>query len=178
MSDFVLIYSCETTSFPQCTRDICLNILPTKISLFKQSHVDAESTTSPLEERGDLQPFLRKAMKTCFSFLVEPASTKENNCLNAAKACNLNDTCKKYRSAYINPCTSRVSTSEVCNKRKCHKALRQFFDKVIKSGKSGERFIFCWPGVKYLKVKRPVLSFDSVLWRLSWTLGEVFADMN
>lgn len=66
------------------------------------------------------------------SVLAEPASTKENNCLNAAKACNLNDTCKKYRSAYINPCTSRVSASEVCNKRKCHKALRQFFDKVIK----------------------------------------------
>lgn len=66
------------------------------------------------------------------SLLAEPASTKENNCLNAAKACNLNDTCKKYRSSYINPCTSRVSASEVCNKRKCHKALRQFFDKVIK----------------------------------------------
>lgn len=65
---------------------------------------------------------------------VEPASTKENNCLNAAKACNLNDTCKKYRSAYINPCTSRVSASEVCNKRKCHKALRHFFDKVSKHG--------------------------------------------
>ncbi|KAG5262619.1 hypothetical protein AALO_G00277010 [Alosa alosa] len=59
----------------------------------------------------------------------ESALTKENNCLNAAKACNLNDTCKKYRSAYINPCTTRVSTAEVCNKRKCHKALRQFFDK-------------------------------------------------
>lgn len=63
--------------------------------------------------------------------LAEPASTKENNCLNAAKACNLNDTCKKYRSAYISPCTSRVSASEICNKRKCHKALRHFFDKVI-----------------------------------------------
>lgn len=59
----------------------------------------------------------------------EPAVTRENNCLNAAKACNLNDTCKKYRSAYISPCTSRVSTAEVCNKRKCHKALRLFFDK-------------------------------------------------
>ncbi|KAA8583458.1 hypothetical protein FQN60_014666 [Etheostoma spectabile] len=59
----------------------------------------------------------------------EPAVARENNCLNAAKACNLNDTCKKYRSAYISPCTSRVSTAEVCNKRKCHKALRQFFDK-------------------------------------------------
>lgn len=70
--------------------------------------------------------------KNFFSLpLAEPASTKDNNCLNAAKACNLNDTCKKYRSAYINPCTSRVSASEICNKRKCHKALRHFFDKVI-----------------------------------------------
>ncbi|KAI3363478.1 hypothetical protein L3Q82_012095 [Scortum barcoo] len=43
----------------------------------------------------------------------EPAVARENNCLNAAKACNLNDTCKKYRSAYISPCTSRVSTAEV-----------------------------------------------------------------
>ncbi|TWW78455.1 GDNF family receptor alpha-1 [Takifugu flavidus] len=59
----------------------------------------------------------------------EPAVVRKNDCLNAAKACNLNDTCKKYRSAYISPCTSRVSTAEVCNKRKCHKALRQFFDK-------------------------------------------------
>ncbi|XP_022598988.1 GDNF family receptor alpha-1 [Seriola dumerili] len=74
---------------------------------------------------------------------VEPASTKENNCLNAAKACNLNDTCKKYRSAYINPCTSRVSASEVCNKRKCHKALRQFFDKVPTKYSYGMLFCSC-----------------------------------
>lgn len=59
----------------------------------------------------------------------EPAVARENNCLNAAKDCNLNDMCKKYRSSYISTCTSRVSTTEVCNKRKCHKALRQFFDK-------------------------------------------------
>lgn len=79
--------------------------------------------------------------KRYFSFLLaEPASTKENNCLNAAKACNLNDTCKKYRSAYINPCTSRVSASEICNKRKCHKALRHFFDKVISGTAAQEVF--------------------------------------
>ncbi|XP_041939604.1 GDNF family receptor alpha-1b [Alosa sapidissima] len=71
----------------------------------------------------------------------ESALTKENNCLNAAKACNLNDTCKKYRSAYINPCTTRVSTAEVCNKRKCHKALRQFFDKV--PAKHSYAMLFC-----------------------------------
>uniref|UniRef100_A0A3Q3MB03 GDNF family receptor alpha-1 n=1 Tax=Mastacembelus armatus TaxID=205130 RepID=A0A3Q3MB03_9TELE len=77
---------------------------------------------------------------------AEPASTKENNCLNAAKACNLNDTCKKYRSAYINPCTSRVSASEVCNKRKCHKALRQFFDKVPTKYSYGMLFCSCPAG--------------------------------
>ncbi|XP_056616248.1 GDNF family receptor alpha-1a isoform X3 [Triplophysa dalaica] len=73
----------------------------------------------------------------------EPALAKENNCLNAAKACNLNDTCKKYRSAYISPCTSRVSTAEVCNKRKCHKALRQFFDKVPPKHSYGMLFCSC-----------------------------------
>ncbi|XP_072292844.1 GDNF family receptor alpha-1a [Eucyclogobius newberryi] len=75
--------------------------------------------------------------------LGEPALARENNCLNAAKACNLNDTCKKYRSAYISPCTSRVSTAEVCNKRKCHKALRQFFDKVPPKHSYGMLFCSC-----------------------------------
>uniref|UniRef100_A0A1A8GEC3 Gdnf family receptor alpha 1a n=1 Tax=Nothobranchius korthausae TaxID=1143690 RepID=A0A1A8GEC3_9TELE len=75
--------------------------------------------------------------------LGEPAVARENNCLNAAKACNLNDTCKKYRSAYISPCTSRVSTAEVCNKRKCHKALRQFFDKVPPKHSYGMLFCLC-----------------------------------
>lgn len=77
--------------------------------------------------------------------LGEPAVTRENNCLNAAKACNLNDTCKKYRSAYISPCTSRVSSAEICNKRKCHKALRQFFDKVPPKHSYGMLFCSCPP---------------------------------
>lgn len=85
-----------------------------------------------------------------FSFLLstkgDPALARENNCLNAAKACNLNDTCKKYRSAYISPCTSRVSTAEVCNKRKCHKALRQFFDKVPARHSYGMLYCSCPPG--------------------------------
>lgn len=76
----------------------------------------------------------------------EAAFSKDNNCLNAAKACNLNDTCKKYRSAYISPCTSRVSTTEVCNKRKCHKALRQFFDKVPAKHSYGMLFCSCPSG--------------------------------
>ncbi|TRY99236.1 hypothetical protein DNTS_003380, partial [Danionella cerebrum] len=78
-----------------------------------------------------------------FLALGEAAVSKDNNCLNAAKACNLNDTCKKYRSAYISPCTNRVSKAEICNKRKCHKALRQFFDKVPAKHSHGMLFCSC-----------------------------------
>ncbi|XP_034427130.1 GDNF family receptor alpha-1b [Hippoglossus hippoglossus] len=97
---------------------------------------------------------------------AEPASTKENNCLNAAKACNLNDTCKKYRSAYINPCTSRVSASEACNKRKCHKALRQFFDKVPAKYSYGMLYCSCPAGDQTACAERrrqtivPVCSYE------------------
>ncbi|XP_029466335.1 GDNF family receptor alpha-1 [Rhinatrema bivittatum] len=73
---------------------------------------------------------------------VEPAVSKGNSCLDAAKACNLNDTCKKFRSGYITPCTSSM-TNEVCNKRKCHKALRQFFDKVPPKHSYGMLFCSC-----------------------------------
>uniref|UniRef100_A0A3Q4BGU2 GDNF family receptor alpha n=1 Tax=Mola mola TaxID=94237 RepID=A0A3Q4BGU2_MOLML len=99
---------------------------------------------------------------TSFYFLVN----QENNCLNAAKACNLNDTCKKYRSAYINPCTSRVSASEVCNKRKCHKALRQFFDKVPTKYSYGMLFCSCPAGDQKACAERrrqtivPVCSYE------------------
>ncbi|KAM9547207.1 GDNF family receptor alpha-2-like [Salvelinus alpinus] len=49
-----------------------------------------------------------------------------NPCLDAAKACNLNNTCKKQRSTYIATC----SKGEPCNRKRCHKALRQFLDRV------------------------------------------------
>uniref|UniRef100_A0A4W2BWV6 GDNF family receptor alpha 1 n=1 Tax=Bos indicus x Bos taurus TaxID=30522 RepID=A0A4W2BWV6_BOBOX len=68
--------------------------------------------------------------------------SKGNNCLDAAKACNLDDTCKKYRSAYITPCTTSMS-NDVCNRRKCHKALRQFFDKVPAKHSYGMLFCSC-----------------------------------
>ncbi|KAK3554543.1 hypothetical protein QTP70_025395 [Hemibagrus guttatus] len=90
--------------------------------------------------------FFFNKQKLTDTFAGDPALARENNCLNAAKACNLNDTCKKYRSAYISPCTSRVSTAEVCNKRKCHKALRQFFDKVPPRHSYGMLYCSCPPG--------------------------------
>ncbi|XP_041426744.1 GDNF family receptor alpha-1 isoform X2 [Xenopus laevis] len=76
------------------------------------------------------------------SLLSEPIIPRGNDCLDAAKACNLDDTCKKYRSAYINPCTNSMS-NEICNRRKCHKALRQFFDKVPAKHSYGMLFCSC-----------------------------------
>ncbi|XP_015196744.2 GDNF family receptor alpha-2 [Lepisosteus oculatus] len=66
-----------------------------------------------------------------------------NPCLDAAKACNLNDTCKKLRSMYISVCTrvSPFQSPEPCNRKKCHKALRQFFDRV--QTEYSYRLLFC-----------------------------------
>ncbi|XP_056140538.1 GDNF family receptor alpha-2-like [Lampris incognitus] len=66
-----------------------------------------------------------------------------NPCLDAAKACNLNSTCKKQRSVYISTCNKGdLSKGETCNNRKrCHKALRQFLDRV--PPEYSHRLLFC-----------------------------------
>ncbi|KAG5272763.1 hypothetical protein AALO_G00169030 [Alosa alosa] len=78
------------------------------------------------------------------SIISDSASTKGNlcldtgtpcnPCLDAAKACNLNDTCKRQRSMYIQSCHNKGSPlqqpQEPCNRKRCHKALRQFFERV------------------------------------------------
>ena len=56
-------------------------------------------------------------------------------------ACNLNDNCKKLRSSYISICNREISPTERCNRRKCHKALRQFFDRV--PSEYTYRMLFC-----------------------------------
>uniref|UniRef100_A0A8C3ASC0 GDNF family receptor alpha 2a n=1 Tax=Cyclopterus lumpus TaxID=8103 RepID=A0A8C3ASC0_CYCLU len=46
-------------------------------------------------------------------------------CLDAAKACNLNSSCKRQRSAYIATCRKKdPNKDEACSKKRCHKALR------------------------------------------------------
>ncbi|KAH0622992.1 hypothetical protein JD844_030877 [Phrynosoma platyrhinos] len=73
--------------------------------------------------------------------IVSVATAKSNHCLDAAKACNLNDNCKRLRSGYISVCNREVSSTEPCNRRKCHKALRQFFDRV--PSEYTYRLLFC-----------------------------------
>ncbi|NXU94516.1 GFRA2 protein, partial [Xiphorhynchus elegans] len=73
---------------------------------------------------------------------MDPATTsKSNHCLDAAKACNLNDNCKRLRSGYISTCSRELSAAEPCSRRKCHKALRQFFDRV--PSEFTFRLLFC-----------------------------------
>ncbi|XP_067884835.1 GDNF family receptor alpha-4a [Heterodontus francisci] len=56
--------------------------------------------------------------------------TRANRCLDAAKACNVDESCQKLRTEYVSSCIKRSSKSETCNHPKCHKALRKFFDRV------------------------------------------------
>ncbi|KAM4578795.1 GDNF family receptor alpha-2-like [Fundulus diaphanus] len=65
-----------------------------------------------------------------------------NPCLDATKACNLNTVCKRYRSSYITTCSKEdTNKGESCNKKRCHKTLRAFLERVP-SGLS-HRLIFC-----------------------------------
>ncbi|XP_075766815.1 GDNF family receptor alpha-2 isoform X5 [Pelodiscus sinensis] len=80
-------------------------------------------------------------LASIFSGMEPATTTKSNHCLDAAKACNLNDNCKRLRSAYISTCSKEISATEHCNRRKCHKALRQFFDRV--PSEYTYRLLFC-----------------------------------
>uniref|UniRef100_A0A4W5M0L0 GDNF family receptor alpha 4b n=1 Tax=Hucho hucho TaxID=62062 RepID=A0A4W5M0L0_9TELE len=53
-----------------------------------------------------------------------------NRCLDAAKACNVDDLCQKLRTEYVSACIKPLAKSGLCNKAKCNKALRRFFDRV------------------------------------------------
>ncbi|NXG34606.1 GFRA2 protein, partial [Dromaius novaehollandiae] len=80
-------------------------------------------------------------LASIFSGTDPTANSKSNHCLDAAKACNLNDNCKRLRSGYISTCSKEVSAAEHCSRRKCHKALRQFFDRV--PSEYTYRLLFC-----------------------------------
>ncbi|MBN3304549.1 GFRA4 protein, partial [Amia calva] len=53
-----------------------------------------------------------------------------NRCLDAAKACNVDETCQKLRTEYVSSCIKPSARSGPCNQPKCNKALRKFFDRV------------------------------------------------
>lgn len=77
-----------------------------------------------------------------------------NPCLDATKACNLNESCKRQRSNYISTCNraqaqgqqpsqTQSKSDESCNRKRCHKALRQFFERVDSQYSYGLLFCSC-----------------------------------
>ncbi|XP_061750898.1 GDNF family receptor alpha-4a isoform X2 [Nerophis ophidion] len=75
------------------------------------------------EERGS--GYVRLA-----SIAAESEVTAVNRCLDAAKACNIDETCQKLRTEYVSSCIQPSARSGPCNRPKCSKALRKFFDRV------------------------------------------------
>uniref|UniRef100_A0A667Z7Q5 GDNF family receptor alpha 4a n=1 Tax=Myripristis murdjan TaxID=586833 RepID=A0A667Z7Q5_9TELE len=65
----------------------------------------------------------------CLLLLPESEVTTVNRCLDAAKACNIDETCQKLRTEYVSACIQPSARSGPCNRPKCNKALRKFFDR-------------------------------------------------
>ncbi|ROK15828.1 GDNF family receptor alpha-4 [Anabarilius grahami] len=60
----------------------------------------------------------------------EVGMTTVNRCLDAAKACNVDETCQKLRTEYVSACIAPSALAGPCNRARCSKALRKFFDRV------------------------------------------------
>ncbi|KAI2657686.1 GDNF family receptor alpha-4 [Labeo rohita] len=60
----------------------------------------------------------------------EVGMTTVNRCLDAAKACNVDETCQKLRTEYVSACIAPSARAGPCNRARCNKALRKFFDRV------------------------------------------------
>ncbi|XP_009981383.1 PREDICTED: GDNF family receptor alpha-2, partial [Tauraco erythrolophus] len=54
-------------------------------------------------------------LASIFSGMDPATNSKSNHCLDAAKACNLNDNCKRLRSGYISTCSREISATEHCS---------------------------------------------------------------
>ncbi|XP_043920018.1 GDNF family receptor alpha-4 [Protopterus annectens] len=87
------------------------------------SHLES-SPYEPVERSFD---YVRQASMTAGS---EGGVTRVNRCLDAAKACNVDETCQRLRTEYVSACIRRSNKADTCNRSKCHKALRKFFDRV------------------------------------------------
>ncbi|RVE56945.1 hypothetical protein OJAV_G00211300, partial [Oryzias javanicus] len=79
----------------------------------------------PYEPEDKASDYVRLA-----SIAAESEVTTVNRCLDAAKACNIDETCHKLRTEYVSSCIQPSTHSGPCNRPKCNKALRKFFDRV------------------------------------------------
>lgn len=77
-----------------------------------------------------------------FGFIGSQLSGDATNpCLKATHVCNLSKKCVRLRTDYASTCTKGAGSEDVCDRRKCHKGLRNFFEKVPED--FTKRILFC-----------------------------------
>ncbi|KAE8615002.1 hypothetical protein XENTR_v10008376 [Xenopus tropicalis] len=64
----------------------------------------------------------------------------DNVCLQQANICSSNNKCSRHKTSYASLCNQRNADGS-CDRRKCHRHLRNFFDKV--SEEFTKRLLFC-----------------------------------
>ncbi|KAL2308553.1 hypothetical protein Nmel_001599 [Mimus melanotis] len=69
------------------------------------------------------------------------AGDATNPCLRATHVCNLSKKCFRLRTDYASICTKGAGSEDVCDRRKCHRGLRNFFEKVPED--FTKRILFC-----------------------------------
>lgn len=69
------------------------------------------------------------------------AGDATNPCLKATHVCNLSKKCFRLRTDYASICTKGAGSEDVCDRRKCHRGLRNFFEKVPED--FTKRILFC-----------------------------------
>uniref|UniRef100_A0A3B3U8M2 GDNF family receptor alpha 2 n=1 Tax=Poecilia latipinna TaxID=48699 RepID=A0A3B3U8M2_9TELE len=96
-----------------------------------------------MEDSSPYEPVAPNRQPDVFGLASISSAEKDcNPCLNATKACNLNSLCKRHRSSYITTCSrSDTNRGESCNRKRCHKTLRAFMDRV--PPELSQRLIFC-----------------------------------
>uniref|UniRef100_A0A8B9GBN8 GDNF/GAS1 domain-containing protein n=1 Tax=Amazona collaria TaxID=241587 RepID=A0A8B9GBN8_9PSIT len=77
-----------------------------------------------------------------FGFLgSQLARDATNPCVKATHVCNLSKKCVRLRTEYASICTKGAGSEDVCDRRKCHRGLRNFFEKVPED--FTKRILFC-----------------------------------
>uniref|UniRef100_A0A8C5PXY7 GDNF family receptor alpha-2 n=1 Tax=Leptobrachium leishanense TaxID=445787 RepID=A0A8C5PXY7_9ANUR len=137
----VLLSSQECKTAQEVVRDSALHLCRCRRGMKKelqclQVYWGIRAGLADADEFYEASPYEPAALRlsdifrlTSISSGAEGVSSKQNACLDAAKFCNVNDICKKLRSAYISTCTSG-GADRICTRRKCHKALRTFIERV------------------------------------------------
>ncbi|EMP30925.1 GDNF family receptor alpha-4 [Chelonia mydas] len=118
----------------------CLRIYWTVHSSFTHGYFNLE--TSPYEDPANEEPW--KIDYNKLAALVSGshlAGDSANPCLKATHFCSLNKKCVHLRTYYASSCTKGAESGGTCDQRKCHKRLRQFFEKVPED--FTKRLLFC-----------------------------------